>query len=241
MTRHHVWTLLLAIATLTALATPAAAAAPKIPLPDIEIVPPAEKGKQAPFCSTTTGPHQKALERYLKLTPDGKQSPADCAAIQRFQDTYDIWPDTGYAGPVTWMAAKLAYAQEHPNDKNRCHPAPRVICIDLTRQILWLQQDTKTVYGPIPIRTGTDAYATRAGTHKVYLRNVDHWSTIYDAPMPYAQFFDGGQAVHGSYGSLFSPSGSHGCVNLHYEEAKALWAKTKKGDTVHVFGRKPAE
>ena len=37
---------------------------------------------------------------------------------------------------------------------------------------------------------------------------------IYDVPMPYSQFFDGGQAFHSISGSMWSPPGSHGCVNM---------------------------
>ena len=46
-------------------------------------------------------------------------------------------------------------------------------------------------------------------------------STLYDSSMPFAMFFDGGQAVH--YSADFAADGyygaSHGCVNIRdYDE-----------------------
>ncbi|MFG2195317.1 L,D-transpeptidase [Streptomyces sp. NPDC048639] len=39
--------------------------------------------------------------------------------------------------------------------------------------------------------------------------------------MPFAQFFNGGQAFHGDHGTIYDRNGgSHGCVNLRYDDAK---------------------
>ncbi len=42
------------------------------------------------------------MERFLGRPVDGRQSPADCRAIQSFQRKHGITPDMGYAGPLTW-------------------------------------------------------------------------------------------------------------------------------------------
>ncbi|MBH0242632.1 peptidoglycan-binding protein, partial [Streptomyces cavourensis] len=57
---------------------------------------------QAASCTTSAGPHQKQVEKFLKRPVDGKQSAADCKAIQKFQKAHGITPTIGYAGPLTW-------------------------------------------------------------------------------------------------------------------------------------------
>ncbi|MFF9075864.1 L,D-transpeptidase [Streptomyces sp. NPDC014872] len=81
---------------------------------------------------------------------------------------------------------------------------------------------------------------TRPGLHKIFRRVRDDHSELYDdAPMPYAQYFDGGQAIHARYDDLFDGGGSAGCVNLRLEHAKTLWDRLGIGDQVYVRGRKP--
>ncbi|SDL02228.1 L,D-transpeptidase [Streptomyces indicus] len=210
-------------------------------LRELEVSPPGEEGRNAPFCTGRTGPYQKELERFLKLTPvDGKQSGKDCAAIQRYQTARKIQPRTGYAGPVTWGAATLEWARTHPDTGGRCPPRRgRVACVDLTLQLMWVQQGRKVVFGPVAVRSGKPGYATRTGTFAIGRRNAAHTSTLYQAPMPYAQFFSGGQAFHGRYRTIYYEPGSHGCVNLSYRNAQRLWSTLRAGDTVVVFGRKP--
>lgn len=41
------------------------------------------------------------------------------------------------------------------------------------------------------------------------------------APMPYCMFFNGGQALHGSY-EVAAANISHGCIRLHVEDAEWL-------------------
>nr|QXL90812.1 L,D-transpeptidase [Streptomyces sp.] len=210
-------------------------------LRELEVSPEGEGAKNAPFCTGKSGPYQKELERHLGLSPvDGKQSQEDCAAIQRFQTERKIQPRIGYAGPHTWGTALLEWARHHPNPGGRC-PARRgrVACVDLSRQLMWVQQGKKVVFGPAAVRSGRPGYATRTGTFRVSWRNQEHTSTIYRAPMPYAQFFSGGQAFHGRYRTIYYEPGSHGCVNLSYRDAQRLWNALRGGDIVAVFGRKP--
>ncbi len=56
--------------------------------------------------------------------------------------------------------------------------------------------------------------------------------------MPYSQFFDGGQALHGS-GLMMDPfvGHSHGCINMYIEDARQLWNLThNKRLYVSVYG-----
>ncbi|MFB6964688.1 MULTISPECIES: L,D-transpeptidase family protein [Streptomyces] len=199
---------------------------------------------QAASCTAAKGPYQKQVEKWLKRTADGKQSVADCKAIRSFQADKGITPAAGYAGPVTWRTMKTITAQKaagkNPNAAKKCPTNKgRIACVDLTRQLSWIQDGSKLKFGPVPVRTGRNGDETRTGSKKIYWRNINHWSTLYDVSMPYAQFFDGGQAFHSVTKSMYNNPGSAGCVNMRPGDAKAYWNLLKNGDDVYVYGRKP--
>ncbi|MCX4770278.1 L,D-transpeptidase family protein [Streptomyces sp. NBC_01260] len=198
---------------------------------------------QAASCTTSTGPNQKQVEKYLHRPVDGKQSVADCKAIRSFQNTYGVTPAIGYAGPVTWRTMTTLTAQKaagkDPNKAKKCPTDKgRIACVDLTRQISWIQDGKKLKFGPVPVRTGRDKYETRTGAKKIYWRHKNHVSSIYHVSMPYSQFFDGGQAFHAVGVKMWNPPGSHGCVNMRTADAKSYWNLLKNGDDVYVYGRK---
>ncbi|WP_411158596.1 L,D-transpeptidase family protein [Streptomyces sp. TRM68416] len=194
----------------------------------------------APDCQAGTGPYQREMERHLRLRVDGRQSPADCEAIRDFQSRNRLTPADGYANLATYRTMLVVEARPDPNKAGNCPVRSyRTACVDLTRQLMWVQDGRRVVYAPVPIRSGRDGYETRAGWHSVYWRNIDHYSTLYDnAPMPYSQFFSDGQAFHGVHHDLFS-GGSHGCVNLRLDDARRLWNTLRLHDAVYVWGTKP--
>jgi lipoprotein-anchoring transpeptidase ErfK/SrfK len=199
---------------------------------------------QAAYCTASTGPYQKQAERFLGRPVDGRQSGGDCRAIQAFQTKHGISPNIGYAGPITNGVMTLMNRQKvvgkNPNKAGKCPTDKgRIACVDLTRQISWIQDGKALKYGPVPVRTGRNGHETRTGSKKIYWRNINHWSTLYDVSMPYSQFFDGGQAFHSIKGSVWSPPGSHGCVNMRPADAKKYWNMLRNGDDVFVYGRKP--
>jgi hypothetical protein len=200
------------------------------------------------FCSRHTGPYQRQVERFLHLPraagAPARQTPASCAAIRRYQRAHGIRPDIGFAGPVTWGAMtdeQAAATRSATATADRCQAgAQRVACVDQDRQLMWVRDAGRVVFGPVRIRTGRPGAATRDGRYRVYLRHAEHVSAVYGTPMPYAQFFDGGAAFHGVYGSLYAPTGSYGSVNLRMADARRLWTVLRQGDPVRVWGRKPA-
>lgn len=201
---------------------------------------PAATAAPAPECVTRTGPYQWDLERHLRLPADGRQSPADCVAIRAFQQRTGVRPADGYAGLATYRTMLVVQARPDPNAAGKCPVRTyQVTCVDLDRQLMWVQEDERVIYAPVPVRTGRDGQETRTGWHTVYWKNRDHHSDLYDdAPMPFAQFFDNGQAFHGVLDDLFR-GGSHGCVNLRYADAERLWNIMHEDDAVYVWGVKP--
>lgn len=206
----------------------------------IEYVPLGEAvAGRALVCSKLPGPYQRQVERWLKRKVDGKQSASDCAATRAFQKKQGIEPDIGFAYPVTWARMRLRSAMKNPNAAGKCPVRSyRVACVDLTRQLTWVQKGKKVLWGPVPMRSGRAGYRTRTGWFKIYWKHKNHWSTLYNSPMPYSQFFSGGQAFHAIYGSIYDPNGSWGCVNLRLADARTLWNLTKTGDRVYAWGRR---
>ena len=75
------------------------------------------------------------------------------------------------------------------------------------------------------VSTARRGYSTPTGQFRPYWLNKDHRSTKYDdAPMPYAVFFRGDYAIHGTTAThaLGRPA-SHGCVRLHPSNAATLY------------------
>ncbi|MFB6813329.1 L,D-transpeptidase family protein [Streptomyces sp. NPDC056347] len=218
-------------------AAAAAAALVSVPL----AAPAAAAPVAAAACTAPTGPYQRQLEKYLGRPVDGVQSEADCEAVRAFQVKQKFPRTDGYADLSTYRYMLAVQASDDPNAAGHC-PARtyRVACVDMDRQLLWVQTGKRIDFRPVPIRTGRDSQETRPGWHSIYWRDKDHVSSLYDdAPMPYSQFFDGGQALHGHPGDLFDGGGSAGCVNLTVEDAASLWDLLKLDDAVYVWGVKP--
>lgn len=190
------------------------------------------------------GEDQRDVETYLaqlggfgQVTVDGKQSPADCAAIKKFQQRYGISPAAGRAGPTTAdVARRLASTRT-----DQCKTGTgTTICVNLTQQTFWVMRGGRVVLGPSVVRSGMSGYATPTGTYSIGWKNIREWSNPYEVWMPYWQQFTGGIGFHETVSYLHNKSlGSHGCVNLLPSDARKLWDLGKVGTRVYVFGRRP--
>jgi hypothetical protein len=82
------------------------------------------------------------------------------------------------------------------------------------------QQETTT-------KTGRSYFsATPVGTYRIHTRTLNHHSTLWDADMPFAQFFKGGVAIHATMPSHYAELGqraSGGCVRLRNTSAEKLY------------------
>lgn len=118
----------------------------------------------------------------------------------------------------------------------------RVICVDKrARSVRWVI-DGKTKLR-LDARFGGDETPTREGVFKITRKSRDHVSTLYHTSMPFALFFDRGQAVH--YSPDFAARGyngaSHGCVNIRdHSNMQWLFDHAQVGDRVVVYISRPA-
>jgi peptidoglycan hydrolase-like protein with peptidoglycan-binding domain len=172
-------------------------------------------------------------------------------SVSGFQTKRGI-PETGEVDQRTWD--RLAAMTRTPTEDEKHNRATantagstagldrrcttgRVLCIDKSsRSLRWVIDGS--VKMTMDVRFGSEQTPTREGSFSVYYKSRDHVSSLYDTPMPYAMFFDGGQAVH--YSPDFAANGyngsSHGCVNVRDKAAIAsLFDQVRVGDKVIVY------
>ncbi|MBT8226754.1 MAG: L,D-transpeptidase family protein [Dactylosporangium sp.] len=209
--------------------------------------PSAQPSVAASGANCPTGENQREVEGYLAqiggygaVTVDGQQSPADCAAIRKFQTRFGISPPKGRAGPTTVSVARRIALSLTSAELAKCGAGPALTaCVDLTLQTMWVVRNGDVVFGPTVIRTGMKGYATPTGTYSVFRRNVKEWSNPYEVWLPYWQNFVRGIGFHATTTYLHRASiGSHGCVNLLYNDAKTLYGTIGMRTPVKVFGHR---
>ncbi|MGP3966592.1 L,D-transpeptidase family protein [Streptomyces sp. 6N223] len=188
---------------------------------------------------------------HFEENPTGYYGDVTTAAVTAYQEaagleaTGTVYEDTWEAltGETTMPTQEEMYppvdvpdAQPAQELDERCLTG-RVLCISKTSSTLSWVIDGE-VEMTMDVRFGAEETPTREGEFAVYWKSRHHHSTIYDSPMPYAMFFDGGQAVH--YSEDFAVNGyngaSHGCVNVRDEAAIAqLFDEVNVGDKVIVY------
>jgi hypothetical protein len=171
-------------------------------------------------------------------TPNGRFGPATEAAVKKFQRKVGLTP-TGVVGYRTWQPLIRKSVRGRSDVPRACRSAGWHACYDRWWNQVNLYLDGRMLNSWL-VRGGAASTPTRTGTSPVYYRDIDHVSSTFDnAPMPYSQFFSGGQALLGSRLMMDPFVGpSHGCVNFWTEDARQLWNLTStKRLWVHVYGR----
>lgn len=102
--------------------------------------------------------------------------------------------------------------------------ASALAVISLSQQRMDVSVDGTPVYS-WPVSTARPGYVTPRGTFRPIRTERMWYSRKYDmSPMPFAVFFRGGYAIHGTQylRSLGRPA-SHGCVRLHPANAAIFY------------------
>lgn len=174
----------------------------------------------------------------LGATPNGRFGPKTEAAVKRFQKRNGL-RQTGVVGYRTWRPLIRQTVRGRGAVPRGCKAGGWHACYDRSWHQVNLYHDGR-LQNSWFVRGGAAGTPTRTGTFRVYYRDIDHVSSTFDnAPMPYSQFFNGGQALHGSRLMMDPYVGhSHGCVNFWTEDARQLWNLTATRTLwVHVYGR----
>lgn len=127
----------------------------------------------------------------------------------------------------------------------------RYIDVDLSEQHVRMYDESSNVIWESDCVSGEPVYGggTDTGVYFVYLKKspetlkgLDYngdGQPDYEVPVTYWMPFDGGEGLHdanrGAFGgNIYTYNGSHGCVNLPYSAAEALWGIVEVGDPVIV-------
>ena len=129
------------------------------------------------------------------------------------------------------------------NNKPSATPYVYVLVNKVVPQTLTLWNNGAAQY-TVPINSGAPGADTTDGTFAVFEHvrysemkgtNVDG-STYDDPNVPYASYFNGGDALHGFIRSSYGTPQSNGCVEMSYANAALVWPLTPIGTLVTVIG-----
>ena len=174
---------------------------------------------------------------------DGDDGPRTTTALRSWQQLNGL-PASGIADQVVWSKLIASTTTNLSEAVKRCggHATGVYTCVDKTNHqavvfrggVLWNAYLVRTggqvcqeqyLNGGQPYNCETDAVTSKP----VFFRSIDHHSTILrQAYMPFAQFYNGGEALHASP-LMINPyvGNSHGCVNMYFDDAIALWNLTE--------------
>ena len=161
------------------------------------------------------------------------------AAVEAFQTQNNLTVD-GIAGPAVWTAL----INDTINQKVDATPYIYVLVNKAVPENLTLWNNGVAQYVGIPVNTGIPGADTVDGNYAVFEHvrysemkgtNVDG-STYDDPNVPYASYFNGGDALHGFIRSSYGTPQSNGCVEMSYADAALVWPLTPIGTLVTVIG-----
>ena len=116
-------------------------------------------------------------------------------------------------------------------------PGPLWIRVDLGSQLMSVFRSGHEI-GTAVIVYGGDNKETPSGTLHILARDKDHYSSLYDAAMPYTlQLTMDGVAIHGS--NVRRGAATHGCIGVPLEFARRLFDQARVGDDVVVVPPSP--
>jgi len=169
----------------------------------------------------------------------GTQNVITKAAIEAFETQNGLGVD-GLAGPAVWTSL----INDTINDKTDVTPWVYVLVNKAVPQNLTLWNNGAAQYVGIPVNTGAPGADTVDGTYAVFehvryseMKGTNPDGSHYDDPnVPYASYFNGGDALHGFIRATYGSPQSNGCVEMSYADAALVWPLTPIGTLVTVVG-----
>jgi peptidoglycan hydrolase-like protein with peptidoglycan-binding domain len=167
----------------------------------------------------------------------GSANVLDVGAVRAFESVTGLTMD-GIAGHTVWadLFSALAKGQDNPNGYTYAlasQDSPESITIWHNGRVVLTS----------PVNTGIAASPTVDGTFPVYLKfyftymkGINPDGTPYDDPVYYANYFNGGDAVHQFPRASYGWYQSLGCVELPWDAAKTAYGYLSYGSLVTVTG-----
>jgi peptidoglycan hydrolase-like protein with peptidoglycan-binding domain len=161
------------------------------------------------------------------------------AAVEMFENQNGLTVD-GLAGPQVWATLLRDVAA----DKVDTGPYTYVLVSKVLPENLTLYDNGVAQYTNIPVNTGAPGADTVDGSYPVFehvtsseMKGTNPNGTTYDDPnVPWASYFNGGDALHGFVRAQYGFPQSNGCVEMTVANAGMLWPLTPIGTLVTVVG-----
>jgi peptidoglycan hydrolase-like protein with peptidoglycan-binding domain len=184
-------------------------------------------------------PPKRALRPRFEEVPalaPGEIDETTKGALMVFQSEHGI-EATGEVESATWKA--LYSADVH--DQRNPDPYTWVTVTESLPETLEVHRDGHVVFST-PANTGVPGAETAQGIFPIYSRFIsttmtgtDVDGTKYTVPdVPWVNYFNGGDAVHGYPRASYGFPQSNGCVELPIEAAAQVYPMLKIGDIVEV-------
>jgi lipoprotein-anchoring transpeptidase ErfK/SrfK len=169
----------------------------------------------------------------------GTENEITRAAVEAFQTQNNLTVD-GIAGPSVWTAL----INDTINGKSDSTPYVYVLVNKTVPQSLTLWNNGAAQYAGIPVNTGIPGADTVDGSYAVFehvryseMKGTNPDGSTYDDPnVPYASYFNGGDALHGFIRPSYGSPQSNGCVEMSYANAALVYPLTPVGTLVTVIG-----
>jgi peptidoglycan hydrolase-like protein with peptidoglycan-binding domain len=173
------------------------------------------------------------------LWTEGSENIVTKAAVMNFENQNGLTVD-GIAGKEVWSAL-LADVSASKTDAN---PYDYVYVTKTLPESLTVFSDGAPVMLGVPVNTGAPGADTADGTFAVFehipssrMKGTNPDGSTYDDPaVPWASYFNGGDALHGFVRATYGTPQSNGCVEMALPNAAKVYPLSPIGTLVTVVG-----
>lgn len=120
------------------------------------------------------------------------------------------------------------------NDDDAPATGPTIIVANIRARVMSVYRAGHEI-GRTSLIYGADNKPTPLGTFPILEKDADHWSNLYDAPMPHMlRLTWDGVAIHGAM-TMADDAATRGCLGIPREFAELLFRAVRVGDQVIVW------
>ncbi len=170
---------------------------------------------------------------------EGSEDVITKGAVMNFENQHGLTVD-GLAGRRVWSVLLSDVATGRVN----ANPYTYVFVSKQLPQALTLFENGAPAIVNVPVNTGAPGADTVDGTYPVFehitssrMQGTNPDGSTYDDPaVPWASYFNGGDALHGFVRATYGSPQSNGCVEMAISNAAQVWPLSPIGTLVTVVG-----
>jgi lipoprotein-anchoring transpeptidase ErfK/SrfK len=175
----------------------------------------------------------------ISLWTEGAENVITKGAVMNFENQNGLTVD-GIAGMKVWTTL----LSDLSTGKMEANPYAYVLVSKQAPQNLTVIANGIPALVNIPVNTGAPGADTADGTYPVFehvtssrMKGTNPDGSTYDDPnVPWASYFNGGDALHGFVRATYGSPQSNGCVEMTLANAAKVWTLTPIGTLVTVTG-----